>query len=320
MHVTNKNKYRQFCEEQPSIPIFSQAWWLDLVAGDNWDVCLVVKDDKIYASMPYFFIKKFGMSLLVQPQLTQALGPWMRSSTAKYGKGLAQQKIMMESLIDQLPKYHYFSQSWHYSITNWLPFYWRGFEQSTGYTYVIEDLSDVDSIWKEFMVNIRTDIRKADTKLGLKVISDLPFSVFLDLNRLTFKRQGMSLPYSENFVNNLVQRAKERDQCRWFVAQDDAGKNHAGVLIVWDSESAYYLMGGGDPELRNSGATSLCMWEAIKFASTVTKRFDFEGSMIEPVERFFRAFGAKQIPYFKLVHRPSRWLNRLLFLKKAVRG
>lgn len=59
-------------------------------------------------------------------------------------------------------------------------------------------------------------------------------------------------------------------------------------------------MGGSDPDLRNSGANSLCMWEAIKFASTATKAFDFEGSMIEPVERFFRAFGARQKPYFQI--------------------
>jgi hypothetical protein len=59
-------------------------------------------------------------------------------------------------------------------------------------------------------------------------------------------------------------------------------------------------MGGGDPALRNSGATSMVLWQAITFAATVTKRFDFEGSMLEPVERFFRAFGARQTPYFRV--------------------
>lgn len=52
--------------------------------------------------------------------------------------------------------------------------------------------------------------------------------------------------------------------------------------------------------LRNSGATSLLMWEAIKFASTVSKKFDLEGSMLEPVERFFRGFGTVQKPYFTI--------------------
>ena len=34
------------------------------------------------------------------------------------------------------------------------------------------------------------------------------------------------------------------------------------------------------------GATSLLMYESIKFASTKVDCFDFEGSMIEPIERF----------------------------------
>ena len=114
--------------------------------------------------------------------------------------------------------------------------------------------------------------------------------------------------------------AISRNQCQWFIAQDKKGRNHAGVLIVWDENSAYYLMGGGNPKLRNSGATSLCMWEAIKFASTVTKKFDFEGSMIESVERFFRAFGATQKPYFHITKTPSYILRMARKLKLASLG
>lgn len=84
------------------------------------------------------------------------------------------------------------------------------------------------------------------------------------------------------------------------MARDEHNNIHAAVYIVWDNDSAYYLMGGGDPALRNSGATSLCLWEAIQFASTVSKKFDLEGSMLEPVERFFRGFGTVQKPYFKI--------------------
>ena len=64
---------------------------------------------------------------------------------------------------------------------------------------------------------------------------------------------------------------------------------------------------------------SLCMWEAIKFASTVTKKFDFEGSMIESVERFFRAFGAVQKPYIHITKTPSTVLRIVMAFKKALR-
>jgi hypothetical protein len=48
------------------------------------------------------------------------------------------------------------------------------------------------------------------------------------------------------------------------------------------------------------------MWEAVQFAATVTRKFDFEGSMMEPVERFFRAFGARQFPYFHVTKSSPR--------------
>jgi len=102
---------------------------------------------------------------------------------------------------------------------------------------------------------------------------------------------------------------------RCFLATDQQGKNHATPYFMWNANSTYYLMPGGDPDLRNSGATSLCMWEAIKFVATVTRNFDFEGSMWEPVERFFRAFGAVQTPYYAVSKCNSKIIDVLILTK-----
>ncbi|MDO6563997.1 GNAT family N-acetyltransferase [Amphritea sp. 1_MG-2023] len=313
-----KEIYRKLCSDEPSIPLFSQAWWLDAVAGDNWDVCLVEKGGVVVASMPYTRSSRLGMTVISKPALTQTLGPWIRPTNAKYAKQLSTEKELMGMLIDQLPEYAYFNQTWHHSMQNWLPFFWRGFEQTTRYTYVIEDLSDIDYVWANLQENIRREIRKATNKVKLKVRTDLSIDDFIALNKMTFSRQGKAMPYSPSFIIKMVTEAKKRNQCQWFIAQDDKGQNHAGVLIIWDEQSAYYLMGGGNPELRNSGATSLCMWEAIKFSSTVTQRFDFEGSMIEPIERFFRGFGAVQTPYSMLTHVPSKRFRLLKLLRELI--
>ncbi len=317
--VTNKDKYREFCKNEKTILIFNQPWWLDLLCGDDWDVCLVERDSHVIACMPFYIKKRYALKLLSQPILTQHLGPWFKPSTAKYCKSLAQKKKLMQSLISQLPDYDFFSQNWHYSQTNWLPFYWQGFKQTTRYTYVLENLGCLEKVWQEFQENIRGDIRKAEGKFGLTVVTDLDIDIFLELNKKTFSRQGISSPYPFDQVRKVIIKAVEREQCKWFVAQDSEGRNHAGVLIIWDESSAYYLMGGGDPTLRNSGATSLCMWEAIKFASTVTNKFDFEGSMIEPVERFFRGFGAIQKPYFNISKTNSQLIKVALCLRDLIR-
>jgi hypothetical protein len=75
---------------------------------------------------------------------------------------------------------------------------------------------------------------------------------------------------------------------------------------VWDRHAAYNLLGGADPQLRTSGASSLLMWESIVRARERTDVFDFEGSMLQPVERFFRSFGARQTPYLRVSRADAR--------------
>lgn len=295
---------------------FQQPWWLDAVSPGQWGEVVVEKNAQIVTRLPYVLKKKYGLTILSQPPLTPALGPWVQESAGKYTKQLEKQKEIMNLLIDRLPKCDYFAQNFHYSITNWLPFYWRGFIATTLYTYVIENLNDIDLVWNNFRENIRREIRKAQKRVTVK--TDMDVDRFLDINSLTFERQSKTLPYSRELVRRLDAACIERQARQIFFAEDAQGNVHAAIYIVWDENSAYYLMGGGDPQLRNSGATSLLMWEAIKFAATVTKKFDFEGSMIESVERFFRAFGARQIPYFR-VTRMSRRMKLLMTGRELVK-
>jgi hypothetical protein len=116
----------------------------------------------------------------------------------------------------------------------------------------------------------------------------------------------MEVPYSDAFVRRLDAACAERGCRKFFIAVDPQGRHHAGLYIVWDEESAYGLMVGSHPALRNTGAISFCFWHAIQYAATVTKRFDFAGSMLEPIERFFRSFGATQIPYFHITSSSSK--------------
>lgn len=302
-----KKKYKELCQQETDIPIFSRDWWLDAVCGEgNWDVILIENDNVIIGSMPYYKVQKFGILIISPPPLTPLLGPWIRSSHAKRLNELTHQNDVMEMIIRHLPKYGHFLHNFHPSITNWLPFFWNGFEATVHYTYILKDLSNEESLFLKFRESIKGDIRKASKRFFLQVRDDLSFDAFLALNHKTFERQKKKAPYDDEFLRKLDRACQEHNCRKIFIAEDKQGRHHAGAYIVWDENSAYYLMGGGDPDLRNSGASSLCMWEAIKYASKVTQKFDFEGSMIKPIERFFRSFGGAQTPYFRISKTPSK--------------
>jgi hypothetical protein len=298
-------------------PIFSQPWWLDAVAPGAWGEVKVEKDGQCVARMPFVTMKKGRCVHLGMPQLTQTLGPSLRYSSIKYAHRLSEEKELLNHLIDQLPSFHTFDQNFHHSITNWLPFYWQGFSQTTRYSYIIPHLDALGDTWEDMRPNIRREIRKAEKQLVVR--DDRGVDAFLDLNELVFRRQGRELPYSRDLVARIDDSCGARQCRRIFFAEDAKGQRHAALYLIWNCQTAYYLMGGSDPELRHSGANSLLMWEAIKFASTVTNIFDFEGSMLEPVERFFRAFGARQIPYFRVTKLNSPALTPTGRVRAALR-
>jgi hypothetical protein len=84
-------------------------------------------------------------------------------------------------------------------------------------------------------------------------------------------------------------------------------------FIVHDGRTAYYLLGGYNSEKKHHGAGALSMFEAIQHAQKLgLQAFDFEGSMIPAIERYFRGFGGKLTPYFSV---NKAWLPVEIVLK-----
>ena len=281
-----------------SYTLFQEPWWLDAVAPGEWDEVVVKRGTQVAARLPFLRRTTLGRTWLLQPKLTPYLGPWLRPSSAKLANYLAEQKELMTELIDALPRFDIFRQCCAPEITYWLPFFWRGFRQTTRYTYRLSNLTDLTTIWAGFRPNIRLEIRKAERTLAIR--DDLDLDRFLRVWEQTFVRQNSKLPVSKEQCYRIEDACTKRGCRTIFFAEDAQGKVHAATYLVWNNRCTYYLMAGGDPELRTSGAGSLVMWEAIKFAAKLSEHFDFEGSMIEPVERFFRAFGGTPTPYFSL--------------------
>ncbi len=295
--MTDKEKYREFCRSETSIPIFSKDWWLDAVCGeDNWEVALIENNGEIIASIPYYIKKRFGLKIITMPKLTQTAGIWIKyPKELKEEYRLAYEKDLIYRLINKMPSLPIFRQSFHYSFKNWQPLCWKGFHQTTYYTYVIDDLSNLKSVFENFSKTAKKNIRKAEKVV--KVTSNDSIEEFCEINKKVFDRQGIDYPYSLDFLKRLDDACLKNNSRRIFYAKDDEGKIYSAIYVIWDAESAYLLMSGSEPELRGFNCKSLLVWEAIKYAATVTKRFDFEGSMIERIAEYNRQFGAVLKPY-----------------------
>jgi hypothetical protein len=297
--------YDELVRQSPQGSIFAHRWWLEAVAPGQVEILEIRRGGAILAAWPVVSrcidnVREFGM-----PSLSQKLGILFAPSTAKPVELQSANQRLAGKLIDRLGPFNTFHQNFHENFTDWLPFHWRGYEQSTRYTYVLDDITDGDALWRGLRPHHRKGIRKAQ-KLGLRVVDDLPLEQFLELNRKTFSRQRLSPLATDDQVRRLDAALCANAGRRIFAGIDTQGRVHAAVYVAWADGTAYYLMGGSEPDLRDSGAQLLAMWDAICFAGRVAKRFDFEGSMLPRIERWFRGFGATQCPYFSITKSAPR--------------
>ncbi len=288
-----------FVDGSPQGCIFCHSWWLEAVAPGQFEVLTLRRGGRLVAGMPLVRRRKWGVEAVQMPQLTQTLGPLLEPpSSESYEKRLSGEMELLAALIAAMPRVAHASFFCHPSLTNWLPFYWAGYRQTTRYTYAIEDLSDPERVFANFAHMKRKNIKKAE-KL-VEVREDMEPRAFYGHHAASLRKQGGSIFYSFELFERIHRATTTRGMGKTWLAVDASGNVHSAIFVVFDAASAYYLISTIDPEFRGSDSATLLVKRAIEYVAPRTKRFDFEGSMVKGVEASFRKFGAVQTPYFHI--------------------
>lgn len=296
--MSNRDAYRHFCQTAPGLPLFLYDWYLDAVCeGGEWDAAVARKGGEVVGVLPYFLKQKLFWRYVAMPPLAKMMGPFLLPEYRAPRREIP----LLNELIDQLPRLAAFEQDFNYTATDWLPFYWRGFRQTTRYSYVLP-LTKMDKLRENLTPDYRNNkLPKAAKRVKVHTGDDL--ELFYRVHNGSYRRQGLEAPVSFKFLQCLDQAlAARRTREIFWAADPKTGAIHSVAYLAWDKQSAYYLMAGDDPALRASGAGILLAWEAIRYTKETLELplFDFAGSMIRPIERVRRQFGAVQKQYFRV--------------------
>lgn len=308
--TATQSAYIHLCDTA-DVPIFMQNWWLSAVCTEGWSVVLSYNEKgDIEAALTFAKRKKWGLVTLSEPVLTPFCGVWWRQKTFKnHYEKISYQKKHLQKLIEQLPSAHRYSFRIQTTLTDWQPFYWAGWRQETRYTYrlTIENLA---TVFDNFNDNTKRNIRKAAQYFTIQ--SDSDFDKFLEINDLTYKRQHISQPIPLPIWQAVERVLSEKNRRRIFFAQNTEGGLEAAIYVVFDNQTAYYLAGGSTEGGRSRGAMHGLLARAIEEAAAAgCTIFDFEGSMLQGVEPFFRGFGGALTPYFRVYKYANKLLEHL---------
>ena len=308
--MTNKEKYRQLCEtEESKIPLFQQYWWMETVCKDKqWDVLLCEQNGRLVGALPYLHGRKFGLSYILQPELTQFSGPWV-DPTLDFDSQIP----VLDNLARQLEGLHVtlYCQKFSPEVTNWLPFYWRGFRQTTRYTYRFDPLESLDTLMAKAQPQRRKRMELLRQECTLdRQVGAKEFAAFH--NEYYLRKSGHNL-LSPTTVERVCTTALDRGNALLYGLRDSHGNLQVADFVVFDRMCAHSLMSGMAPNApRNS--TTLLFWHLIDNLYGRTATFDFEGSMDPGIEQFFRSFGATQTPLHCIYRSRIPWGEKLLHL------
>jgi len=288
----DKTKWDQCILNATNHLIYAESWYLDIVCPNNWDA-LILNDYE--AVMPLPLKSKMGLTYVQHPIWTQQLGIF---STLKITEQLT------TNFLQAIPK-KMAMVSLNLNETNLVSDI-----ELVAKTNLIVDLNNsLETLRSKFSTNTKRNSNKAN-KAGLTV--DLECK---DINGfIDFFKSNIQNPISEyhyNTLSKLVEFAVNNN--KGFIALvKHENEIIAASFILKSDDRLIYRTGTSNQQGKELKAMFLLVNELIQQQADSNYTLDFEGSELEGVARFYKGFGAQNIPYYYY----KKYNNKLLKVLK----
>jgi hypothetical protein len=307
LQKTRNSDWNAFVDASPQGDVFCYSWWLDAITRSNFSVLVVLEDGEIVAGMPLPYDERKNIN---EPPLTRTLGVLYKPQNSLTDHIYTSQKRKwLCSLLEHLPRDNFVQMCMHHNFSDWLPFRWKGFNQTTRYTYLLDYTNrSEDDLWRQLNRGRKNIINRA-IKNRIRVEETEDFELLYKFECLSYERQGLKFRIPFKVLNNLDEAIKKNGKRIIFKALDDSDRIHALIYLAFNNKSAYYLLSGSDPEHRKAGGHTLVLWEAVRFFRNKVDYFNFGGSDIQQIEEHIKGFGGVLTPYFHIFNEILLWQN-----------
>ncbi len=274
----DRGKWDRCIENSSFETIYPYSWYLDLVSP-GWEGLIAGDYEKV---MPLTPARKYGLHLLLQPVLAQQLGVFSARSP--------QREDILE-FIGAIP---------------------------SRFRYVDiclnrDNLPHMEGIRHSERINYELDPGKPDpyntnTRRNLQKGREYPFELreidtagYLDLKYSSEKNVQVPRTYLERLFGGLTER-KRAKAFGLFLGQD----LQAAAVLGYSKTRVIYMNGCGTRASKENRAMFVLMDRLIGMSRGGFPVFDFEGSNLPGVARFFEGFGGTKTLYpgIKRIHLP----------------
>ena len=268
--------------------LYPYSWYLDTVSP-GW-YALVRGDYEMV--MPLTWKRRYGIRMLIQPILTQQLGIFSRRSLdneyiLEFIRSISHEYLLVDICLNR--ENHFEASS---------------VRQEPRYNYEL-DISDPGrDLEKDYASNTLRNVLKG--KVHRSRIEEIGIETYLDL-KFSLKENAQLKRYRKYF-ERLYIRLVERD--RAMITGIRSGRElHTAAILAFSNSRTIYLNGCSTESGKEQRGMFVLMDHMIRLNQGKYPIFDFEGSSIPGVARFFEGFGARRMVYPRITRNPFQTLG-----------
>jgi len=315
--MSDRTDYDAFLATSRQRTIFAESWWLDTTAGvDGWSPnVLRAGDGAVRAAWPAPTRTTSRGALSVTAPYTPFLGPQLPDRAAGVARVSADVELL-EALAALLGAAAHVESASPPELDYWTPLSWHGFAQTTRTTWRITHSTDMNALRAGMRKGTRNALSAAERDglvVDLGTVEEL-----LAACAATFAQQDIDNVPARDVLERVARTALERGRGHILAVRAADGALAAAGLFVWDDRWTWNLANGRIADSGATGAPTILLWHAICAAMKRRTGFDFEGSMLQPVERFVRGFGGEPHGY-SVVRRSSPAWVRVVARKRLIK-
>ncbi|MDG1296511.1 MAG: hypothetical protein P8P48_05190 [Saprospiraceae bacterium] len=282
----NEVKWNQVIKEAYNSTPYGYAWYLNAVC-DNWDA-LIINDYEVVLPLP--FVTKFGFKLYTQPILSQQLGPFSKEA-------LSENTIRL--LFNNLPV-----SPWRLNLNLSTEITIPKTHSFLNPIKRINQVIDLDQSMEEIELKFNRSVRR-NLKAGLENLG--PLESLNDTKEVTEFYQNI-LKDKVNLDReaykrtlNLFKVAEENNMAKFYqIRHKKSGLPVCKGAVILDDKRVINLFSTSLKTKDAKGAATLYIYLLLKKFQSEKKVFDFEGSNIPEINKFFNSFGAETTYYYSI--------------------
>jgi len=271
--------------------VYAYSWYLDIVSP-GWDGLV---DENWESVFPLTHRRKGVISYLYQPFFTQQLGLFSRIHLTG---------SMLNDFLAAIPAKFRFIEI-HLNSLNKIDS--CNYQVQVRLNHELDLIKAYENMLSNYSQNTRRNIQKAiesGVSIGRKVEVDELISLF----RENFGKKENILRFSDYItLRKLLLHARESDLGQVTGAYSVDGSLSAAAFFLKDAARVYYLFAASAPQARENGAMFLLIDHFIRENALQRLTLDFEGGNDTGLGRFYKSFGAKEIPYYQLRINRLNW-------------